>query len=82
MTIGIALKNLTTVYQPKDEFYNSLTNCEISDKNYLHVFKLWKVFRMNIMSDYHDLHLKVVFYWVINKFSQAGTSSLYIYSCL
>ena len=70
MTIGIALKNLTTVYQPNDEFYNSLTNYEISDKNYEHVFKVWKVFRMNIMSDYHDLYLKInVFYWVFNKFS-------------
>ena len=59
MTIEIALKNLKTFYLPKDEFYNSLINRAISDKNYEHAFKVWKVFRIKIMRGYHDLYLKV-----------------------
>ena len=37
--------------------YNSLTNLAIKDKNYEHVLDVCKTFRMNIMKDYHDLHL-------------------------
>ena len=43
----------------KDKFYNTLTNCTISDKNYEHVFNIWKTVKIKIMRNNHDLYLKV-----------------------
>ena len=42
----------------KDKFDNTLNNCAISYKNYKRVFN---VFKMNNIKDYHDLYLKVYF---------------------
>ena len=39
-------------------FFSSLKDECISEKNYLHAIKVWNVFKMNTMSDYHDLYLK------------------------
>ena len=41
----------------KDKFYNTLTNCEISDRNYEHVFNVLEAFKMTVMKDYHDFYL-------------------------
>lgn len=44
MTSGIALKNLKKVYLAQQrQFYNLLTNREISDKDY--AFNVWKTSR-------------------------------------
>ena len=42
----------------KEKFYSSLTNRKISDKEYEHVFNVWKKCEMKTMKDYHDLYLK------------------------
>ena len=52
-------KKLEEDLPSKDKFYNTLTNCAISDKNYEHVLNVWKTFPMNNMKGYHDLYLKV-----------------------
>ena len=41
----------------EDKFYNTLTSCTISDKNYQHILNVWKAFKMNNMKDYHDIYL-------------------------
>ena len=40
------------------EFYTSLKDECISEKDYLHTAKVWNKFKMNTMSDYHDHYLK------------------------
>ena len=40
------------------EFFNSLKDECISEKNYLHAIDVWIKFRMKTMGDYHDLYLK------------------------
>ena len=40
------------------EFYSSLKDECISEKDYLHAVTVWDVFKMNTMGDYHDLYLK------------------------
>ena len=40
------------------EFFNSLKDGCISEKDYLHAIDVWIVFKMNAMGDYHDLYLK------------------------
>ena len=46
------------------EFYSSLKDKCISEKNYFHVINVWNVFKLNVLGDYHDLYLKAdVLYW-------------------
>ena len=41
---------------PKEAFYSRLTGEGISDKDYEHAKKVWKVFGMKTLQDYHDLY--------------------------
>ena len=40
----------------KEAFYSRLTGEGISDEDYEHVGKVWKVFEMKTLQDYHDLY--------------------------
>ena len=40
------------------QFFSSVKNKCISEKDYLHAMKVWYMFKMNTMGDYHDLYLK------------------------
>ena len=40
------------------EFYSSLKDKCISEKDYFHVINAWNVFKLNALGDYHDLYLK------------------------
>ena len=42
----------------KEDFYTLLTDRKISDKEYKHVFDVWKKFEIKTMKDYHNLYLK------------------------
>ena len=41
---------------PKEAFYSRLTGEGISDEGYEHVKKVWKVFGMKTLQDYHELY--------------------------
>ena len=41
---------------PKEAFYSRLTGEGISDEDYKHSEKVWKVFGMKTLQDYHDLY--------------------------
>ena len=40
------------------EFFSSLKDGCISEKDYSHAINVWNTFKMNAMSDYHDLYIK------------------------
>ena len=40
------------------EFYSSLKDGWIKEKDYLHALKVWNKFKMNSMGEYHDHYLK------------------------
>ena len=42
----------------KCEFFSSLKDRCISEKDCFKVINVWNVFKMNTMGDYHDLYLK------------------------
>ena len=42
----------------KATFYTLLTDRKISDKEYKHVFNVWKKIEMKTIKHYHDLYLK------------------------
>ena len=43
----------------RDKLHNTLTNNEISDKNYKHVLNVWKASKMNTWKDFHYLYVQV-----------------------
>ena len=43
-------------FPPKEAFYSRLTGEGISDEDYEHAKKVWKVFGMKTLQDYHDLY--------------------------
>ena len=43
----------------KSNFFSSLKDECISEKDYLHAINVWNMFKMNTMGDYHDLYLKI-----------------------
>ena len=47
-----------TKLPPKESFYSSLTNENISDKDYEHAQKVWEQYKCKTIGDYHDLYLK------------------------
>ena len=45
-------------FENKCEFFSSLKDKCISEKDYLKAVNVWNVFKMNTMGDYCDLYLK------------------------
>ena len=43
---------------PKESFYSSLTEENISDEDYTHAKKVWDTFKMEHIKDYHELYNK------------------------
>ena len=42
----------------KEAFYSNLNLEDISDEDYVHAQKVWDVFEINNIGDYHDLFVK------------------------
>lgn len=42
----------------KDQFYNLLSDQDISDEDYLHAQKVWNTFKCANLGEYHDIYLK------------------------
>ena len=47
-----------TEIPPKELFYSELNHSHISDEDYEHARKVWNLFQMKTIRDYHDLYLK------------------------
>ena len=43
---------------PKEAFYSELNLEDITDKNYAHAKKVWKVFEIKNRGEYHDLYVQ------------------------
>ena len=56
--MGTLEKLKETKRPPKEAFYSKLNNENISDEDYAHAQKVWKVFKMEHFKDYHDLYNK------------------------
>ena len=47
-----------TSIPPKEAYYSELNEAGISDADYAHVQKVWKVFKTEDMGEYHDLYVQ------------------------
>ena len=47
-----------TALPPKEAFYSNLNLEDISDEDYAHAQKVWGVFKINNLGEYHDLYVK------------------------
>ena len=47
-----------TTLPPKEAFYSNLNLEDISDEDYAHAQKVWKVFEIKNLGDYHDLYVQ------------------------
>ena len=54
----------------KCEFFNSLKDECISEKDYKRSKDVWNAFKMNSMGDYHDLYLKTYLLLLTDVFEQ------------
>ena len=43
---------------PKEAFYSNLNLEDISDEDYVHAQKVWDVFEINNLGEYHDLYVQ------------------------
>ena len=46
-----------TTLPPKEAFYSNLNLENISDKDYMHIKKVWGVFEIKNCGEYHDLYV-------------------------
>ena len=44
----------------RHEFYSSLKDKCISEKDYLYAVNVWNTFKIKTMDDYHDLYLNAI----------------------
>ena len=47
-----------TTLPPKKDFYSNLTWEDISDEDYAHAQKVWDVFQIKNLGEYHDLYVQ------------------------
>ena len=47
-----------TTLPPKEAFYSNLNLEDISDEDYAHAQKVWDVFEINNLGEYHDLYVQ------------------------
>ena len=43
---------------PKEAFFSSLTNANITDDDYAHPKEVWNTFNVRTMRDYHELYMR------------------------
>ena len=47
-----------TIWPPKEAFYNNLNLENISDEDYVHAQKVWEVFEIKNLGEYHALYVQ------------------------
>ena len=57
MNTWLAGKDLMKLhYQIKNPFRSELNLRDITDKDYVHAQKVWEIFEINNLGEYHDLY--------------------------
>ena len=68
-----------TSLPPKESFYSELNLEDISDKDYLHVQKVWDVFEIKNLDEYHDLNIQSDTLLLADVFEKVRNTCIEIY---
>ena len=80
MSIWIAGKDLMKHhYPPKKSFYNELNLEDISDKDYFPAKKVWDVFEIRNLDEYHDLYVQTDTLLLADVFEKFRDKGIEIY---
>ena len=63
----------------KEEFYSSLNMEEITDVDYMHAKKVFKIFNNENIGDYHDLYVQSDTLWLTLVFGNFRNKCIKIY---
>lgn len=63
----------------KSDFYNKLNDQQISDEDYIHAQRVWKMFGINNMMEYTNLYLKTDILLLVDVFESFRISSINLY---
>ena len=68
-----------TSLPPKESFYSELNLEDISDKDYSHVQKVWDVFEIKSLGEYHDLYVQTDTLLLVDVFEKFRDKCIEIY---
>ena len=68
-----------TLMPPKEADYSKLNEESISDADYAHVQKVWEVFEIKNLGDYHDLYVQCGTLLVVDVFENLRDKCIEIY---
>ena len=68
-----------TALPPKKDFYSNLNLEDISDEDYAHAQKVWDVFKIKNLGEYHDLYVKIDTLLLTDIFEKFRNMCLNIY---
>ena len=68
-----------TSLPPKKSFYSELNLEDISDKDYLHAQKVWDVFEIRNLGEYHDLYVQTDSSLLVDLFEKFRDTCIEIY---
>ena len=66
-------------YHLKKDFYSDLTLEDITDKDYAHALKIWEVFEIKNLGEYHDLHVQTDTFLLADVFEKFRDKCIKIY---
>ena len=66
-------------YHLKKDFYSDLTLEDITDKDYAHALKIWEVFEIKNLGEYHDLHVQTDTFLLAGVFEKFRDKYIKIY---
>ena len=64
---------------PKKDFYSNFNLGDISDKDYEHAKKVWHVYKIKNLGEYHDLYVQTDTLLLSDVFENFRNMCLYIY---